>query len=348
NLELSAFDMVEAMESRLLGIQATAPKAKAMVSVKTAVERAIETANSAAQSGTHLSGVTTGLRDLDWRTGGLQGGDLIVLGARPSMGKTDLGWNIAINAARAAAHGDVGGAVTAFFSLEMPSQQLGARLLARAAGVPADRQRRGDVTDDEFARFAQAVPDFPLWIDDTARATPAHIFSRCRRLQQRRGLGLVVVDHLAIMGAPDGFRTQGETAIITEITREMKAIATTLGVPLLLLAQLNRGLAAREDKRPTLTDLRSSGSIEQDADSVWFLHREEYYLERSEPSRLSSETAEKFNDRYQEWQHRRDEARNIAEVIVAKQRLGPIGTERLHYDGAFSIFSDLQKTSWDD
>jgi len=348
DLDMCAFDVIEAAETALMDLGDASPKTKALVTVKAAVENAIQAASDAAQSGHAISGVTTGLRDLDWRTGGLQAGELIILGARPSMGKSDLAWNIGINAARARAFEQHGGAAALVFSMEMSDRQLGARLLARETGVPTDRQRRGDVTDEEFARFAQVVPDFPLWIDGTARATPAHVLRRARRLQQRRELGLIVVDHLAIMGAPDGFRSQGETAVITEITREMKGVATTLGVPVLLLSQLNRGNAAREDKRPTMTDLRSSGSIEQDADCIWFLHREQYYLERSEPIRRDEESQDKFNDRYADWQQRSSAAFNIAEVIIPKQRMGPVGTVTLHYDGAVSTFSDLQRNTWDD
>jgi replicative DNA helicase len=348
SLHLSAFDMVEATEAALMKLSEAAPTVKALVAVRTAVEDAIQAADDAARSGNSFSGITTGFRDLDWRTGGLQPGDLIAVGARPSMGKSDLGWNIAINAGRARAAGQHGGASVLVFSMEMEARQLGARLLARETGVAADRQRRGDVSDEDFARFAQAVPDLPVWIDSTARVTPAHILRRCRRLQQRRELGLVVVDHLAIMGAPDGFRSQGETAVITEITREMKGIATTLGVPILLLAQLSRANTLREDKRPQLSDLRSSGSIEQDADSVWFVHREQYYLERSEPVRRADESVEKFEARHLDWQQRSDAARNVAEVIVAKQRMGGVGTVQLHYDGAHSRFADLHQNGWDD
>lgn len=346
DLELCAVDMIEATEAALMRLDVSAPTSKPLVTVRAAVEEAIKAAEDARRSGTVLTGVTTGLTDLDWRLGGLQPGELIVLGARPSMGKSDLAWNICVNAALAAAQGKHGGAAGLMFSQEMVARQLGARYLARAAGVATDAQRRGQVSDDDFAAFIRAVPDIPLWIDSTARVTPAHVLRRARRLQQRSGLGLIVIDHLNIMGAPEGFRSQGETAVVTELTRELKGIATTLNVPVLLLSQLSRQVEMREDKRPTLSDLRQSGSIEQDADTVMFLYRDEYYLDRSEPARRPEETDQKFNDRYQNWKDRSVASRNVAEVIVAKQRMGSVGTTTLHYDGAKSAFSDLHRQSW--
>lgn len=342
SLDLSGFDIAEATARAVADLDLPTSQVRPMVTVREAVEQAIEAAETARRSGHGLSGVTTGLTDLDRQTGGLQAGELIVLGARPSIGKSDICWNIAINASTARANDMPGGAATAVFSLEMPSRQLGARLLARATGVPASRQRRGEVSDAEFVKFAQFVPDLLLWIDDTARATPSHIMRRARRLQQRRELGLIVVDHLAIMGAPDGYRGRSETEVVTELTREMKAVATTLNVPVLLLSQLSRQVEMREDKRPMLSDLRQSGSIEQDADAVMFLYRDQYYLERSEPARRHDESDQKFNDRVANWQARLEASKNIAEVIVAKQRNGPIGTVRLFYDAATSTFADLQ------
>ncbi|KAA0572231.1 AAA family ATPase [Azospirillum sp. B21] len=336
-------DVIDGHESALLRLDDEAPRAQALVSIRDAVTQAIDAAETAYRAGTALTGVTTGLMDLDSRLGGLQPGELIILGARPSMGKSDLAFNIAVNAANAKARGEMGGAPTLMFSQEMVARQLGARFLARATGIPADEQRRGQIDERAFSRFASSVPELPLWIDSTARVTPAHILRRARRLQQRHGLGLIVVDHLNIMGAPDGFRSQGETAVITEITREMKGVATTLDVPVLLLCQLSRQVEQREDKRPTLSDLRQSGSIEQDADTVMFLYRDEYYLSRTEPMRRPDEDDTKYNSRYERWQQSIAACRNIADVIVAKQRMGPVGTTSLQYDGASSAFADLHR-----
>ncbi|UKJ74251.1 DnaB-like helicase C-terminal domain-containing protein [Azospirillum brasilense] len=336
-------DIMDELESSLLLLDEATPRAQPLVIVKDAVQEAIDAAEAACKAGTALTGVTTGLKDLDWRLGGLQPGELIVLGARPSMGKSDLAWNIAVNAGDALARGLHGGAGVLMFSQEMVARQLGARFLARAAGVATDRQRRGEVTDAEFIAFTQAIPNLPVWIDSTARVTPAHVMRRARRLKQKHGLGMVIIDHLNIMGAPDGFRSKGETEVITEITRELKGVATTLGVPVLLLSQLSRQVETRDDKRPTLADLRQSGSIEQDADTVMFLYRDEYYLGRSEPAQRSDETTEKYNDRLQHWQQRKEASRNLAEVIVAKQRMGAVGTVSLYYDGARSAFFDLER-----
>lgn len=338
-----AADLIDEAGAALLDLDDGGDRAQPLTSVRGAVEEAIAAADAAMRSGSALTGVTTGFVDLDWRLGGLQPGELIVLGARPSMGKSDLAWNIAVNAARAFVVGRHGGAEAAVFSQEMVARQLGMRFLARECGVPADRQRRGEVEASDFAAFAAATPDLPLWIDGTSRVTPAHVLRRARRLQQRHGLGLVVIDHLNIMGAPAGFQGQGETAVITETTRELKAVATTLGVPVLLLTQLNRAVELREDKRPTLADLRQSGSIEQDADTVMFLFREEYYLLRSEPSRRPDEGDDKFNDRYRRWEESLTRARGLADIIVAKQRMGPTGTVTLHYDGARSAFSNISR-----
>lgn len=339
----SGADIREAHEAALMQMDDAGPRAQALVSIRDAVTEAIEAAETAHRSGTSLTGVTTGLHDLDTRLGGLQRGELIALGARPSMGKSDLAFNIATNAARAHALGKPGGAPTLMFSQEMVARQLGARFLARATGIPADEQRRGQLDERAFPQMAREIPNMPLWIDSTARVTPAHILRRARRLQQRCELGLIVVDHLNIMGAPDGFRSQGEVAVITEITREMKGVATTLDVPVLLLCQLSRQVEQRDDKRPTLSDLRQSGSIEQDADTVMFLYRDEYYISRMEPMRKPDEDADKFNSRYERWQQSMSACRNVADVIVAKQRMGPVGTTSLFYDGARSLFADMHR-----
>ena len=340
-------DIIDGIEATLMQMDDGAPRAQPLVSIRSAVEEAIKAAEDARRSGTALTGVTTGLRDLDYKLGGLQPGELIVLGARPSMGKSDLAINIAVNAGVAKENGQHGGAVSLFFSQEMVSRQIGARYLARRAGVSTDRQRRGEVSDADFIAFSQSIPSFPLHVDSTARVTPSYVMRRARRAQQKHGLGIIIIDHLNIMGAPDGYRSQGETAIITEITRELKGVATSLNVPVVLLSQLSRQVEMREDKRPTLSDLRQSGSIEQDADTVMFLYREEYYLSRSEPGRRPEESDDKFNDRYQAWDLRRKEAANLAEVIIAKQRMGSVGTVTLHYDGSKSAFSDLHRQSWD-
>jgi replicative DNA helicase len=276
--------------------------------------------------------------------GGLHPSDLLILAGRPSMGKTSLATNIAYNAAKA--YLDTGGqegSVVGFFSLEMSAEQLATRLLADVSEVPGDKIRRGDIKDTDFQRFVEAsalLNRLPFFIDDTPGLSVTALRTRARRLHRTNKLGMIVVDYLQLLsGSARG--SENRVQEISDITRGLKGVAKELGVPVVALSQLSRAVEQREDKRPLLSDLRESGSIEQDADVVMFVFREPYYLERAEPSRRPEENDEKFNDRYQRWQQRCEEVHNTAEVIIAKQRHGPIGTIRLHFDGQFTRFSDL-------
>jgi replicative DNA helicase len=316
-------------------------------------EMAIEAESAYQRRG--LAGLATGFTDLDQVTGGLFPSDLIVVAGRPAMGKTALATNIAHNVAKArlAARGGRGrgpgddnlaGAVVAYFSLEMADTQLAARIGSESSGVPSDRIRRGKVSEHEFSRFLSAggeLAGLPLYIDQSGTLGIGQIRARARRQQRRHGLGLIVVDYLQLLLSRE--RGTNRVAEVAEITRGLKALAKDLGVPILALSQLSRAVEGREDKRPMLSDLRESGSIEQDADLVIFIYREEYYLARAEPMRRDNETDDKFKLRWEDWRTRRDKIRNTADIIIAKHRHGPIDTVRLHFEAAVTRFGDLHE-----
>jgi replicative DNA helicase len=287
---------------------------------------------------------------MDKKMGGLQRSDLIILAGRPSMGKTALATNMAFNAAHAyfKSEGREGSGV-AFFSLEMSAEQLATRLLGDFSSVPSDKIRRGEIKTEDFSKFVEAsqiLSRVPLYIDDTPALSVSGLRTRARRLKRMvPHLGVIVIDYLQLLhGSGAGGRgVENRVQEVSEITRGLKALAKELDVPVLALSQLSRAVEMREDKKPQLADLRESGSIEQDADVVMFVYREEYYHARSEPTRRENEDESKYNDRHSRWMQRGEEVRNIAEVVVAKQRHGPIGSVALHFDGQFTRFSDLER-----
>jgi replicative DNA helicase len=291
----------------------------------------------------NLTGLATGLEGLDRLLGGLHSGELIVLAGRPAMGKSALAANIAISAARARADGAgpaPAGAVVGFFSLEMSDDQVMNRILAERANVPSHRVRQGQLSSAEFERFLSAglEPAATLFIDETPSLSISSLRTRARRLKRAHGLGLVVVDYLQLVEGST--KRDGRVQEISEITRGLKTLAKELDVPVLALSQLSRAVEQRDDKRPQLADLRESGSIEQDADVVMFIYRDEYYLTRSEPSCRAEESDDRFNARHEAWQRLVEQHRGKAEVIVAKHRHGPTGTVNLTFDGALTRFSD--------
>jgi replicative DNA helicase len=293
----------------------------------------------------HVTGVTTGLRDLDRRLGGLQKSDLVILAGRPSMGKTALATNIGFNAAKADKDKETGTKHrVAFFSLEMSAEQLAHRIMAEESGVSSDRIRRGDVKQDEFAGIveaAQRMSNVQFFIDDTPAITVPALRTRARRLKRQFGLDLVIVDYLQLMRSANPKGSENRVQEISEITRGLKAVAKELEVPVMALSQLSRAVENREDKRPQLADLRESGSIEQDADVVMFVYREQYYHERAEPKQRTDESNDAFFKRTEDWKARGERVHNIADVIIAKQRHGPVGTIELQFDGHITRFSDL-------
>jgi len=309
-----------------------------------AVTEAVNVANAAYQRDGGLAGISTGLVDLDKKLGGLHPSDLLILAGRPSMGKTSLATNIAFNIAKAykrgvtheGVEGAVEGGVVGFFSLEMSAEQLAARILSEASEVPSEQIRRGDMTEGEFRRFveaAKALEACPLYIDDTPALPISQVAARCRRLKRTHGLDVLIVDYLQLL---KGSSKESRVQEVSEITQGLKAIAKELHIPVIALSQLSRQVESREDKRPQLSDLRESGSIEQDADVVMFVYRDEYYKEREKPGDHDLEGMAK-------WQQIMEQVHGKAECIIGKQRHGPIGTVELAFEGRFTRFSNLVK-----
>ena len=347
DIDRDAQDSITDAESKLYKLAETGEVKQGFVTLRDSILASIENAEKAFNTKGQVTGVTTGLKDLNDKLGGLHGSDLLILAGRPSMGKTALATNIAFNAAKAyATSGGKEGAITAFFSLEMSHDQLTTRILADQASISSDSLRKGNISEIQFRDFAQAahsLSSIPLYIDDTPSLSIGAVRSRARRLQRQHGLGLIVIDYLQLLrGSGSKQSEQNRVLEVSEITRGLKALAKELSVPVLALSQLSRGVEQREDKRPMLSDLRESGSIEQDADVVMFVYREEYYLAREEPGQRPNETAEKFNERYASWSQRLQETASVAEAIVAKQRHGPIGIVKMHFDSNYTRFSDLE------
>jgi replicative DNA helicase len=299
-----------------------------------------------------VSGLPTGLRDLDNKTGGLHPSDLLIIAGRPGMGKTALATKIAFGAAksvlRSAQEADpnaVPKGGVALFSLEMSADQLATRLLAEESRISGDRIRRGEISQRDFDRFLEVsreLASLPLHIDDTPAISISALRTRCRRWQRTQGLELIVVDYLQLMRPAAGTRPESRVLEISMITQGLKALAKELSVPVIALSQLSRAVESREDKRPQLSDLRESGSIEQDADVVMFVYRDEYYLMQRAPKELSFDNAEKFQGAVDKWQKDMEMAHNKAELIIAKQRHGPTGTIKLFFEAEFTRFGDLE------
>ncbi len=310
-----------------------------------AVPDAVNVAKAAYQRDGGLSGVSTGLIDMDKKLGGLHPSDLLILAGRPSMGKTSLATNIAFNVAKAyrrgtlhdGTEGAVDGGVVGFYSLEMSAEQLAARILSEAAEIPSHQIRSGDMTETEFRRFvdaAKALEACPLYIDDTPALPISQLAARARRLKRTHGLDVLIIDYLQLVrGTGKGENRVNE---ISEITMGLKAIAKELNIPVIALSQLSRQVENREDKRPQLSDLRESGSIEQDADVVMFVFREEYYKEREKPG-------DHELDKMAIWQEEMERLHGRAEVVIGKQRHGPIGTVDLSFEGRYTRFGNLVK-----
>ncbi len=309
------------------------------------VTEAVEVANAAYQRDGKLAGLSSGLRDMDTKLGGLHRSDLLILAGRPSMGKTALATNIAFNVAKAFREGPdetgktvtLDGGVVGFFSLEMSAEQLATRILAEQCEISSEKIRRGELDEAQFRKFvevARVLETKPLYIDDTPALTIGQLSARSRRLKRQSGLDLIVVDYLQLLNG-DGRASDNRVNEISQITRGLKAIAKELDIPVIALSQLSRKVEDRDDKRPQLSDLRESGSIEQDADVVMFVYREEYYLSRTEPREGTQE--------HLVWMEAMDQVHAVAEVVIGKQRHGPIGIEKLHFEAQFTRFSDLAR-----
>jgi replicative DNA helicase len=343
--ELTARDQIEAAEQQLYTLAETGAPSSGLMSFSDSLAGAVSMAAEAYSREGGLSGISTGLHDLDQKLGGLHPSDLIILAARPSMGKSALAANIAFNVARRYAweplpeggRKTVSGGVAAFFSLEMSAEQLALRLLAEVTGIPSDKIRKGDITASEFGEIRDAAEEInqaPLYIDDTGGISIGKMAARARRLKRLSGLDLIVVDYLQLMTTGEG-RVENRVQEVSQITQGLKTLAKELNIPIIALAQLSRQVENRDDKRPQLADLRESGSIEQDADVVMFIFREAYYVGRTPPKEGTQE--------HLDWQSRLDEVRNVAEVIIGKQRHGPIGAVKLHFDENITKFSDIAR-----
>lgn len=345
-VEETAQDIIENHESRLYELAEHGLPEKETVSFGASVAAAIKIAE-AAYTKSGPVGISTGLSNLDNALGGLHPTDLLILAARPSMGKTALASNIAFNTAkRYLETNGKEGAIVGFFSLEMGHTQLTTRILGGIAGVSGDAVRRGNLKEEEFHRLVQVgnqYRDLPLHTEDTSALSITALRTRARRMKRQHGITLLIVDYLQLLnGSATRRAAENRVQEVSEISRGLKTIAKELDIPVIALSQLSRALEGREDKRPQLADLRESGSIEQDADVVMFVYRDEYYLSREEPSQRGNETPEKFQERYYNWQTALESSKNVTEIIVAKQRHGPIGTAKLYFDPNLTQFRDLE------
>ena len=355
DIDRTALDQIENAEKKLFDLATTGDVESGFRAFPSTLKKAVEMAEAAYKRDGRLTGIPTRLVDIDRLLGGLQPSDLLILAGRPGMGKTALATNIAFNAAKAYREerdesGNmraVDGAVVGFFSLEMSAEQLAMRVLAEESGVRSDLIRRGQLTDGDFERMVQAsqtLERIPMFIDDTPGLTVTTLRTRARRLKRQHGLSLIVVDYLQLLQPGGASRYDSRVLEISEITRGLKILAKEINVPVLALSQLSRAVEQRDDKRPQLADLRESGSIEQDADVVMFIFREEYYWRKNNPQPRWAKEGDPDASHYQkleEWNAEFQEFKGKAEIIVAKQRHGPTDTVNLYFDEAFTKFGNF-------
>ena len=327
--------IIENFEKSLFDLAEKGSFSSSLVKFDEAMKLTIEMASSAYKNEEGIVGVPSGLTDLDDRLGGMHKSDLIIIAGRPSMGKTALATNIAFNAAKKI-QDDGRKSSVAFFSLEMSSEQLSTRILAEQSRIKSNDIRRGRISEEQFDKFIETsknISELPLYIDETPAISIAALSNRARRIKRLFGLDLIVVDYIQLMKGTT-FNKDGRVQEISQITQGLKAVAKELSVPVLALSQLSRAVEQRDNHKPQLSDLRESGSIEQDADVVMFVYREAYYLERKEPRPATVEHAE--------WQAKMSEVSNLAEIMISKQRHGPTGNIMLEFEAMFTKFKDLQ------
>ncbi len=333
DLNVSGQSIIEESEKTLYDLAEKGSFNSTLIKFDYAVRQTIEMASSAYKNEEGIVGVPTGLRDLDDRLGGLHKSDLIIIAGRPSMGKTALATNIAFHAAKKIQETGEKGSV-AFFSLEMSSEQLSTRILAEQSRIKSNDIRRGKISEEQFEQFIETsknISELPLYIDETPAISIAALSNRARRIKRLYGLDMIVIDYIQLMKATFALK-EGRVQEISEITQGLKALAKELSVPVLALSQLSRAVEQRDDKKPQLSDLRESGSIEQDADVVMFVYRESYYLKAKEPRPATVEHAE--------WQAKMNEVSHLAELIIGKQRHGPTGNVMLEFEEMFTKFKD--------
>ena len=343
DIDSSASGQIEEAEKRLYELSDKGDGQRGFVEFSDALTQSLNTIEKAYQREGKISGISTGLNNLDKRTGGLNNSDLIILAGRPAMGKTALATNIAYNVAdwmyrdRNLEEKSRG---VAFFSLEMSADQLATRVLSSAAGISSQKMRNGDIDNGEYERIAEVVRSLekmPLYIDDTPGLTINAIRNRARRLKRSKGLGLIVIDYIQLITGSASRGEANRVQELSEISRGLKIMAKELNVPVIALSQLNRGVEMRDDKRPVMSDLRESGSIEQDADIVLFVYRENYYIQNEEPK----ETDKNYSpEKHDKWEQRMQATRHRADVIIGKHRHGPTGTVKLGWQGEYALFTD--------
>jgi replicative DNA helicase len=345
SIDLPAKEQIELAEGKLFSLAETDSSEGGLQDFNTALVESIRMAEAAYKRDGGLAGVSSGFTDLDRQLGGFHPSDLLILAGRPAMGKTALATNIAFQiAAKNQPNADSKKPIVAFFSLEMSSEQLATRILSETTSISSEKIRRGELSSADFQKLvksSQEIESALLFIDDTPAITVSTLRTRARRLKRQHGLALIVVDYLQLMRPSMGDKADNRVQEVSMITQGLKAIAKELNVPVLALSQLSRAVEQREDKRPVLADLRESGSIEQDADVVMFVFREEYYLDKSEPVQRVEEGDERYHERHDKWMELRNRVHGKAEVIIGKQRHGPTGTVTMHFEGSTTRFSDF-------
>ena len=352
SIDVDPQSQIEEAEVELYKVAEEGGESGAMKTFARAAAEAVKMAERAKNTGGKVSGYTTGFDSLNYQFGGLHKSDLLILAARPGMGKSALAANMAFNTARRYARDiedgiapeESMGAPVAFFSLEMSADQLATRILSEQSRIESAKLRKGAISQEEFrnlARAAAELENLPLYIDDTPGLTIAALRTRARRLKRQRGIGVIVVDYLQLLQGSAGRRQENRVQEISEISRGLKTLAKELEVPVLALSQLSRAVEQREDKKPQLSDLRESGSIEQDADIVLFIYREDYYHSFHEPAMITERSSPEERDKRSEWELKNADIAGQAQVLIAKQRHGATGTVTLHFEGEFTKFSDI-------
>ena len=356
--DLEGINLIENAENDLYNLSQTGSSDRKYSLFGESLKKAIDVIDQSFKREGKIAGLPSGLKDLDKKLGGFHNSDLIIIAGRPSMGKTALGTNIAFNAAKKFKEKEdefgnkttIDGGKIAFFSLEMSSEQLATRVLAEQSKISGDKMRKAELNKEDFKKIAKVsseLENLNLVIDDNPILTVSSLRTRARRLKRLYDIDMIIIDYLQLMSGSQNVRNDGRVQEISEITRGLKAIAKELNIPIIALSQLSRQVEQREDKRPQLADLRESGTIEQDSDVVMFIFRESYYLERMEPVKKPDEQNDRYNERHQRWRELCESRYNIAEIIIAKQRHGPTGKIKTHFDPNFTKFSDLTRTEYD-
>ena len=356
--DLEGINLIENAENDLYNLSQTGSSDRKYSLFGESLKKAIDVIDQSFKREGKIAGLPSGLKDLDKKLGGFHNSDLIIIAGRPSMGKTALGTNIAFNAAKKFKEKEdefgnkttIDGGKIAFFSLEMSSEQLATRVLAEQSKISGDKMRKAELNKEDFKKIAKVsseLENLNLVIDDNPILTIPSLRARARRLKRLYDIDMIIIDYLQLMSGSQNARNDGRVQEISEITRGLKAIAKELNIPIIALSQLSRQVEQREDKRPLLADLRESGTIEQDSDVVMFIFRESYYLERMEPIKKPDEQNDRYNERHQRWRELCESRYNIADIIIAKQRHGPTGAIKTHFDPNFTKFSDLTRTEYD-